>query len=68
MLLEFTMAGKWRELVDTMLRRKIDIPCVQETRCAGKSIIELGEVLKLFYCGEQRMKNGVEDIMKEEWK
>ncbi len=30
-----TMTGKGRELADTMEKRKIDVFCVQETKCRG---------------------------------
>ena len=57
------MTGKGRELVDVMMRREIDVMCVQETRWKGKSARELGEGYKIFYSGENDGKNGVGVIL-----
>ena len=61
-----TMTGKGRELVDMMERRKIDILGVQETKWKGSKSRNLGGGYKLIYNGEDRRRNGVGIIVKEE--
>ncbi|XP_061627969.1 uncharacterized protein LOC133477364, partial [Phyllopteryx taeniolatus] len=61
-----TMTGKSRELVDMMIRRKVDILCVQETRWKGSKARSLGAGFKLFYHGVDGKRNGVGVILKEE--
>ena len=46
-----------------MMRRKIEVMCVQETRWKGKSARELGEGYKIFYSGEKNGMNGVGVIL-----
>jgi len=46
-----SMTGRGREVVDLMVRRKIQVLCVQETRWKGNSARELGDGYKLFYSG-----------------
>ena len=54
-----------------MVRRNIDILCLQETRwTGGKSggkARNIGEGIKLYYSGGGRPKNGVAICLKEEW-
>ena len=41
------MTGKGMELVDVMRGRRLDILCVQETKCKGNRSKELGEGYKM---------------------
>ncbi|XP_058216771.1 uncharacterized protein LOC131327642 [Rhododendron vialii] len=55
-----TLTGKTRELVDTMLRRKISIACLQETKWVGEKAREIENTgYKLYYMGKNRHRNGV---------
>ena len=38
-----TMTGKGRELADMMVKRKVDIPCVKETRWKGSKARNVGD-------------------------
>ena len=52
------------EVVDVMIRRKINIMCLQETRWVGKKAKTLSESgYKIWYTGNDRAKNGVGIIM-----
>ncbi|KAK3548214.1 hypothetical protein QTP70_005159 [Hemibagrus guttatus] len=59
--------GKGRELADMMERRKVDILCVQETRCKGSKARSIGAGFKLFYYGVDSKRNGVGVVLKEEF-
>ncbi|KAK3526061.1 hypothetical protein QTP70_014672 [Hemibagrus guttatus] len=61
--------GLWkgRELADMMERRKVDIPCVQETRWKGSKARSIGAGFKLFYYGVDSKRNGVGVVLKEEF-
>ena len=55
-----TLSGKGMELVDTMLRRKVNIACVQETKWVGEKAREIENTgFKIFYTGKHRHRNGV---------
>lgn len=55
-----SMTGKGRELVDLMVRRRVNILCVQETRWMGDKAKVLAEGYKLFYSSASKDKrNGV---------
>ncbi|XP_071712549.1 uncharacterized protein [Rutidosis leptorrhynchoides] len=53
-----TLTGKRIELVDTFLKSKVDIVCVQETRWKGEEAIEIQDY-KLWYSGSRIARNGV---------
>ncbi|XP_071695494.1 uncharacterized protein [Rutidosis leptorrhynchoides] len=53
-----TLIGKRIELVDTFLKSKVDIVCVQETRWKGEEAIEIQDY-KLWYSGSRIARNGV---------
>ncbi|XP_071704797.1 uncharacterized protein [Rutidosis leptorrhynchoides] len=53
-----TLTGKRIELVDTFLKSKVDIVCVQETRWKGEEAIEIQDY-KLWYSGSRTARNGV---------
>ena len=62
-----TMTGKGRELADMMVKRKVDILCVQETRWKGSKARNIGDGGKIFYHGEDGRRNGVGVILKEDY-
>ena len=49
------------------MKRKIDILCVQETRCKGSKARNIGDGCKLFYHGEDGRRNRVGVILKEDY-
>ena len=52
--------GKLRELVDTVVRRRVNILCVQKTKCKGQLVKEVDNTsFKLWYTGTTSNKNGV---------
>jgi exonuclease III len=52
--------GKLREIVDTMIRRRVNILCVQETKWKGQKTKEVEDTgFKLWYTGTMTNKNGV---------
>ena len=61
-----SMTGRGRELVDVMMRRNVDIACVQETRWKGNCARELGSGYKLIYAGCST-RNGVGVILSAEY-
>ena len=62
-----TMTGKGRELADMMVKRKVDILCVQETRWKGSKARNIGDGCNIFYHGEDGRRNGVGVILKEDY-
>jgi len=64
-----TLTGKSMEVVDTMIRRRINFMCLQETKWVGKKAKELDSSrFKLWYTGEVRSRNGIGIIVDKEWK
>ena len=61
------MTGKGRELADMMVKRKVDILCVHETRWKGSKARNIGGGCKIFYHGEYGRRNGVGVILKEDY-
>lgn len=61
-----TITGKARELVDMMQRRKVDILCVQDIRWKSSKARSSGAGFKVFHHGLDMMRNGVEDVLKED--
>ena len=61
-----TMTGRGREIVDTMIRRKMKFLCVQETKWKGNCSRQLGDGYKLVYAGESKKTNGVGVIVCKE--
>ena len=57
------MTGKGRELADMMLKRKVDILCVQETTLKGSKARNIAYGGKIFYHGEDGRRNGVGVIL-----
>jgi exonuclease III len=55
-----SLTGKLRELVDTAIRRHINILCVQETKWTGQKAKEVENTgFKLWYTGKGQSRNGV---------
>ena len=54
-----SMTGKGRELADMMVKRKVDILCVHETRWKGSKDRNIGDGCKIFYHGEDGRRNGI---------
>ena len=50
-----------------MLKRKVDILCVQETKWKGSKARNIGDGCKIFYHGEDGRRNGVGVILSEEY-
>ncbi|KAL5144498.1 Craniofacial development protein 2 [Glycine soja] len=64
-----TLTGKCMEIVDVMVRRKINFMCLQETKWTGEKAKELDNSgFKLWYTGKIRSRNGVGIIVDKEWK
>ncbi|XP_071720749.1 uncharacterized protein [Rutidosis leptorrhynchoides] len=53
-----TLTSKSRELVDTLLKSKVDILCVQETRWRGAEAVDIDDY-KLWFSGSRVARNGV---------
>ena len=66
-----TLTAKSREIADMMMRRNIDILCLQETRwTGGKSGGKarfIGDGIKLYYSGGTGPRNSVAICLKQEW-
>ena len=58
-----TMTGRGREIVDVMMRRRVGILCVQETKWKGNCSRQLGSGYKLIYTGENTKGNGVSVVL-----
>jgi hypothetical protein len=55
-----SLTGKLRELVDTVIRRRVNILCVQETKWTGQKAKEVENTcFKLWYTGKERSRNDV---------
>ncbi|KAL5133857.1 Craniofacial development protein 2 [Glycine soja] len=64
-----TLTGKSMEIVDVMVRRKINFMCLQETKWIGEKAKELDNSgFKLWNTGKIRSRNGVGIIVDKEWK
>ena len=50
-----------------MVKRKVDILCVQETRWKGSKARNIGDGCKIVYHGEDGRRNGVGVILKEDY-
>ena len=48
-----------------MVKRKVDILCVQETKWKGSKARNIGDGCKIFYNGEDGRRNGVGVILSE---
>jgi exonuclease III len=51
-------------MVDTMIRRRVNILCVQETKWKGQKVKEVEDTgFKLWYTGTTANKNGVDIVL-----
>jgi exonuclease III len=56
--------GKLREIVDIMIRRRVNILYVQEIKCKGQKAKEVEDIgFKLWYTGTMTNKNGVDIVL-----
>jgi exonuclease III len=61
--------GKLREVVDIMIRRRVNILCVQETKWKGQKAKEVKDTsFKLWYTGNTSTKNGVGIVLDKSFK
>jgi len=64
-----TLTPKSIEEVDTMIQRRINIMCLQETKWVGVKAKEMDIAgFKLWYTGKVRGKNGVGIMVEKVWK
>ena len=61
-----TMTGRGREVVDMMVRRRIGILCVQETKWKGAKARGMGEGYRMVYMGTETKRNGVGIVLSPE--
>jgi exonuclease III len=55
-----SLTDKLRELVDTAIRRRVNILCVQKIKWTGKKAKKVENIgFKLWYTGKERSRNGV---------
>jgi exonuclease III len=55
-----SFTGKLREVVDTMIRQRVNILCIQQTKWNGQKMKEVEDTgFKLWYTGTTANKNGV---------
>jgi exonuclease III len=55
-----SLTGKLREVIDTMIMRRVNILCVQETKWKGQNAKEVKDTsFKLWYTENTSTKNGV---------
>ena len=60
-----TMTGKGRDLAEMIVKTKVDIMCVQETKWKGSKARNIGVGCKIFYHGKDGRRNGIGIILKE---
>jgi exonuclease III len=59
-----SLTGKLGEIVDTMIRRRVNILCVQETKWKGQKAKEVEDTgFKLWYICTTTNKNGVDIVL-----
>jgi exonuclease III len=64
-----SLTGKLRELVDTMIRRRVNILCVQEMKWKGQKAKEVEDTgFKLWYTDTTTNKNGVDIVLEKSLK
>lgn len=61
------MTGRSAELSDVMLRRRISICCIQETKWMGSKARNIGNGYKLIYTGKHANRNGVGIVVNEDF-
>ena len=64
-----SLIGKGIELVDTLIRRRVNIACLQETKWVGSKAKELeNSGYKIYYTGLDRRRNGVGIVLDKDLK
>jgi exonuclease III len=64
-----SLTGKLREIVNTMIRRRVNILCVQETKWKGQKAKEVEDTgFKLWYTGTTANKNEVDIVLNKSLK
>ena len=64
-----SLTGKGIELVDTLIRRRVNIACLQETKWVGSKAKELENTdYKIYYTGLDRRRNGVGIVVDKDLK
>jgi exonuclease III len=64
-----SLTGKLREVVDTMIRRRVNILCVQEIKWKGQKAKEVEDTsFKLWYTGNTSTKNGIGIVLNKSLK
>jgi hypothetical protein len=64
-----SLTRKLREVVDTMIRRRVNILCVQETKWKGQKAKEVEDTgFKLWYTGNTSTKNDVDIVLNKSLK
>jgi exonuclease III len=64
-----SLTGKLREIVDSMIRRRVNILCVQETKWKGQKAKEVEDTdFKLWYTSTTSNKNGVDIVLDQSLK
>jgi hypothetical protein len=59
-----SLPGKLREIVNTMIRWRVNILCVQETKWKGQKVKEVEDTgFKLWYTGTMANKNEVSIVL-----
>ena len=64
-----SLTSKGMELVDTLIRRRMNITCLQETKWVGLKVNELKNTgYKIYYTGLDRRRNGIGIIVDKDLK
>ena len=64
-----TLTGKGMELVDTLIKRRVNIACLQETKWVGSKAKELKNTgYKIYYTGLDRCRNGIGIVVDKDLK
>jgi exonuclease III len=64
-----SLTGNLREIVDTMIRQRVNILCIQETKRKGQKAKEVEDTgFKLWYTGTTINKNGVGIVLNKSLK
>ena len=64
-----TLTSKGMEIVDTLIRRRLNIACLQETKWVGSKAKELENTgYKIYYTGLDRRRNGVGIVVDKDLK
>lgn len=59
-----TLTDKRLECAEMMVRRKIDVLCLQEIGWKGQRARDLGMDCKMYYTGSEQKRNGVGIVLR----